>query len=403
MRSSVLPFYVLIQPDGSVTSADEVSEDGCDFLTTRMHGEGMISFQSINGDYLSTVGDQICTRRYCSSNERFFVEKLDTQYAFRSRSGKYLSILDCAPFVTLAPAPGETEMFQLFSLMMAGVNVGKQLETLEKSGALMIDGLLNEEQIESLRGSVIENSSAASNGHETRTSGLVGRAPGFAELATHPVVMQLARRMVSPVLKLSDVESCRTDADFVRKELEATTWHVVHPYSSVEYPGLVDARVSFTATWFLDKLDEANSTWAWVLPPLRDGAHLPQLPQLSSPEEVEEVVRSAKRLTASAGSVWLYLGPVWTSNTIGAASFWKDYDAQTRYKHLSGQKEQKDQSFRALTDAQRGAQPKDELCPTVIQATYIREYVAPQSAAPALGSLPGLENRERQLLEMLLR
>eukprot|EP00971_Amphidinium_carterae_P029707 584678-Amphidinium_carterae.1 len=32
---------------------------------------------------------------------------------------------------------------------------------------------------------------------------------------------------------------------------------------------------------------------------------------------------------------------------MGAASFWKDYDAQTRYKHLSGQKER----LLLLTDA----------------------------------------------------
>ncbi|CAK9075935.1 Squidulin (Optic lobe calcium-binding protein) (SCABP) [Durusdinium trenchii] len=97
---------------------------------------------------------------------------------------------------------------------------------------------------------------------------------------------------------------------------------------------------------------------------------------------------------------------------------WGDYDAQTRYKHLSGQKEQ---SFRALTDAQRAAQPREELCPTVLQvlrervaftmqkqsfmspvpfhvgqlvtiglfttwsqATYVREYVAPLHPAPPM-------------------
>merc|ERR1719162_58776 len=178
--------------------------------------------------------------------------------------------------------------------------------------------------------------------------------------------MQLVRRMVSPVLKLSDVESCRTDADFVRKELEATTWHVVHPYSSVEFPGAVDARLSFTVNWFLNDLDATNSTWAWVRPPLADGAHLPKLPQLSSPEEVEAIITDAKPLLGRRGSAWLYCGPVWMSNNVGAASFWKDYDAQTRYKHLSGQK---DQSFRALTDAQKTslAQPKEEMNPTLVQ------------------------------------
>merc|ERR1719401_1402131 len=42
-----------------------------------------ISFQSILGDYLSVEGDQVSTRRYCSADERFTVEKRDTQYSIR--------------------------------------------------------------------------------------------------------------------------------------------------------------------------------------------------------------------------------------------------------------------------------------------------------------------------------
>jgi len=211
--------------------------------------------------------------------------------------------------------------------------------------------------------------------------------------------MQLAKRLLSPALRLSDVESCCADADYVRKELEATTWHVVHPYSSAEFPGIVDPRASFTAVWFLDVLDQGNSTWAWVKAPLTDGACLPKLPNLSSREEVEAVVTAATPLTAPAGSAWLYVGPVWVSNNMGAASFWKDYDAQTRYKHLSGQKEQ---TFRALTDAQRGAPRREELCPMVVQATYVREYVVPRSAARlAPEALSGLDDPERRSLQKL--
>ena len=187
---------------------------------------------SSGGDYLSAEGDeawgtnaetnlsrssnasakttcsplwQIVTRRYCSTFERFSVVKQDlglqalalmycftwiavpwnfsrtredTQYAFRAASGKFLSVSDRAPFVTLvgrgsccmlllaptqpqgkktsrprilhagpvpfwglacsrtwsllpwllawpsmqADAPGDTESFQLFSLMINGVN-----------------------------------------------------------------------------------------------------------------------------------------------------------------------------------------------------------------------------------------------------------------------------------------
>lgn len=403
LRSSVLPLYVLVRPDGTVSAEDEVSEDGTDFLTTRMHGD-QISFQSIRGHYLSAAGDQISTRRYCSADERFWVERLDTQYAFRSSSGKYLSVLDRAPFVGLAPAAGETEMFQLFSLMMAGVNVGKQLELLERNGAVQIDGLLDYDQLSSLRAAVAGcGGGDAAGAHEVRVSGLSSRAPGFAQLAAHPLVMQLAFRSISPSLRLSDMESCCTNADHVRKELEATTWHVVHPYSAAEFPGVVDARISFSAMWFLDTLDETSSTWAYVKAPLGDAQHMPKLPQLSSPEEVQAVISAARPLTAPAGSVWLYVGPVWMSNNVGAASFWKDYDAQTRYKHLSGQKEQT--SFRALTDTARSEPPKTELCPTVLQASYVREFVAPRNFAALdvpSAILDGLPEGERGDLRRLM-
>jgi len=406
LRSSVLPLYVLIQPNGLVTTSDEVSEDGCDFLTTRMHGD-QISFSSIRGDYLSAEGGEVSTRRYCGADERFAVQKLDTQYAFRTRSGKYLSILDRPPFVVLADTAGDTEVFQLFSLMMDGINVGNQLEMLERTGMVTISDLLAEDQLAELRAAVAECGGAGpadgskTKVHEFRAANLAGSGAGFAGLATHPLVMQLARRVVSPKLKVSDVESCRTDADFVRKELEETTWSVVHPYSSVEYPGLADPRASLTAMWFLDTLDEANSTWAWAQAPLADGMHLPRLPHLSSLEEIEAVASTARPLSARSGSVWLYLGPVWLSNSVGAASFWKDHDAQTRYKHLSGQKEQ---TFRALADAQRSAPQREELCPTVVQATYVREYVATRFPPVPHGVLAGLgrSTEQRQMLQMLM-
>merc|ERR550537_379980 len=115
-----------------------------------------ISFQSIRGDYLSVEGDQVCTRRYCSADERFSVEKRDTQYSFRTRSGKYLSVSDRHPFIGLAQTSGDTECFQLFSLMMCGVNVGKQLEQLERTGSVMIDSLLGYEETNNLLGAAAE-------------------------------------------------------------------------------------------------------------------------------------------------------------------------------------------------------------------------------------------------------
>lgn len=403
LRSSVLPIYVLIRPDGTITAADEVSEDGNDFLTTRMFGD-KIAFQSVHGDYLSTEGGQICTRRYCSADERFTVEKLETQYAFRSRTGAYLSVSDRAPFVGLAAQAGDTEMFQLFSLMMYGVNVGQQLDTIDKTGCIQINDLLSSDDIQSLREGVDEakmNGFAFFGGHETRVPGLAGYTKVLADLATHPLVMQIARRLLSPAMQLASMESCRTDVDHVRKELEVTTWNVVHPYSGAMFPGVVDPRINFTVTWFLDQLDTENSTWAFVKAPLADGACTPQLPHLSSPEEVEAVTSTAQQLLAQSGSAWLCIGPHWMSNNVGAASFWKDYDAQTRYKHLSGQKDA-GQSFRALTDAQRTAPLKDEMCPTVIQATYLRENITLRDLAPPPHVLAAYGEAGRQLAELTM-
>eukprot|EP00929_Paragymnodinium_shiwhaense_P116785 TRINITY_DN8668_c0_g1_i1.p1 TRINITY_DN8668_c0_g1~~TRINITY_DN8668_c0_g1_i1.p1 ORF type:complete len:424 (+),score=53.86 TRINITY_DN8668_c0_g1_i1:95-1366(+) len=399
VRSSVLPLYIILQQDGNVTAADEVSEDGNDFLTTKMHGDH-ISFQSIRGDYLSAEGDVVCTRRYCSADERFLVEKRETQYSFKTRTGMYLSMSDREPFVCLAAEAGDTEVFQLFSLMMCGVNVGKQLELLDRHGTVMVDNLLDDEQIEDLRRGISEAAACEPTppfGHEVRVAGLAGRSVGLAQLTTHPLVMQLARRMVSSRLKLMDVESCRTDAAYVRTELETTSWHVMAPYGVVEFPGITDSRISFTAMWFVDDLDASNSTWAWVSAPRLDGDFMPRLPHLSSPEEVASVTQDAKPLHAKRGSALFYLGPMWMSNNVGAASFWKDYDAQTRYKHLSGQKEQS--SFRALTDAQRNQQPKEELCPTLLQATYVREFVAPCCSFPT--TCPGLTGSHARELEKL--
>jgi len=360
----------------------------------------LMSFQGFHGRYLSAEGDNIHTKRHCSADEKFQVVKVDTQYAFMTRSGKYLSVIDREPFITVSVECDETCVFQLFSLMMFGVNVGKQLELLEKHGHVSIGGLLDSEQLEELK-SGTGSGPMSKTEHEKILTGLVGQGPGFAQLATHPLVLQIVRRAISPACKLSSVLSCRTDADYVRKELEQTDWRVIHPYSAVEFPGIVDERISFTATWFLDDLDSDNSTWAWLRPPTTDGTHSPQLPQLSSREEIETIIKSAKPLHASSGSVWLYVGPMWLSNNIGAASFWKDYDAQTRYKHFSGQKPQ-DGSFRALADSTGAAIPKESLCPTLIQATYVREYVGLFDPVPPPDVLAAYGENEREELRQLL-
>merc|ERR1719281_430390 len=258
-----------------------------------------ISFRSYYGHYLSAGdSDTVTTTRYCSSSELFDIVMKDHQYAFKARNGKFLSMRETAPFMTLQSECAETELFQLFSLMMQNINVGQQLETLEKTGSVMIDALLDEEQVNKICDALAQfkDQQTGTSGHEFMITELLGKHTAFAELATHPIIMQIMKRVISPSAKLSSLESCQTDADFVRKELEETTWSVVHPYKSLEFPGAVDGRMSLTAMWLIDELHEGNSTWAWVTPSPTDGKHLPRLPQLSSPEEVSATVKSAKPL-----------------------------------------------------------------------------------------------------------
>merc|ERR1719456_429721 len=112
-----------------------------------------ISFRSYYGQYLSAGDETVSTTRYCSSNELFEIVMKDHQYAFKARNGKFLSMRESAPFVTLQKCesgPSETELFQLFSLMMQNINVGQQLETLEKTGSVMLEALLDEEEVDRL-------------------------------------------------------------------------------------------------------------------------------------------------------------------------------------------------------------------------------------------------------------
>merc|ERR1719335_873651 len=360
-----------------------------------------ISFRSYYGHYLSAGdSDTVTTTRYCSSSELFDIVMKDHQYAFKASNGKFLSMRESAPFVTLQAECAETELFQLFSLMMKNINVGQQLETLEKTGSVMIDALLDEEQVQQVCDALAQfkDQGTSTSGHEVVVTDLLGKHTAFAQLATDPIIMQIMKRVISPSAKLSSLESCQTNADHVRKELEETTWNVVHPYKSLEFPGAVDGQMSLTAMWFLDELNTENCTWAWVPPPKTHTG--PGLPALSSPEEVAAAVKSATHLRGRRGAVWLYLGPMWISNNVGAASFWKEYDALTRYKHLSGQKPAG--SFRSLTDETQKMPPKPELCPTLIQATYVREYVVPQDMARAPAPLSELsEMAQRELLKLL--
>jgi hypothetical protein len=396
MRSSVIPLYVVLRQDGSIDAVDEVAEDAYDFLTTTMVGN-KISFRSYHGHYLSAGDGAVTTTRYCSSNELFEIVMKDHQYAFKASNGKFLSMRESAPFITLQAECAETELFQLFSLMMQNINVGQQLEILEKTGSVMISDLLDAEQVQKICDALAQfkDQQTSTSGHEFIITELLGKHTAFAELATHPIIMQITKRVISPSAKLSSLESVKTDADHVRKELEETTWNVVHPYKSLEFPGAVDGRMSLTAMWFLDEIHEENCTWHFVPPPSTSSG--PGLPALSSPAEVAGAVKSAKPLYGRRGAVWLYLGPMWMSNNVGAASFWREKDAMERYTYLKGKK-----SFAGVADEVANKETKPELCPSLMQATYVREYVVPQDMSKAPTPMSDLaETAQKELLKLL--
>jgi len=393
LRSSVLPLYVIVGKDGNVTTDEEVKQGAFDFLTTFLHKDGTLSFRSYYGHFLSTADGKVTTKAYCSADEQFKVVMKDYQYAFQTRTGHFLSVTDREPFVTVSETCGDTELFQLFSLMMSGLNIGKQIEILERSGSVMIPDLIDQKQCTWYADHCRSDGRATKKGHEYRESELAMQSPVYSRLVAHPVLLQIAKRFMSPSLKLSGVVSTRTDADFVRKELEETTWDVVHPYSSLEWGEYSESsRLSLTAMWLMDDLTEANSTWASAPPG-------PRPPHLSNAAEAAEVIKNAQPLRGTKGSVWLYVGPRWISNTVGAAGFWKDYNAQTRYKYATGQIGEG--SFRALADVTQNAPERVEMCPMVITATYIREYIRPAEDNDKRKTLPDSELDNKHKVEYM--
>merc|ERR1719388_407954 len=143
-----------------------------------------ISFRSYHGHYLSAGDGEVTTARYCSTNELFEIVMKDHQYAFKASNGKFLSMRESAPFVTLQAECAETELFQLFSLMMQNINVGQQLETLEKTGSVMIDALLDAEQVQKVCDALaLFKDQQIGTGHEFTVKELLGKHTAFAELA----------------------------------------------------------------------------------------------------------------------------------------------------------------------------------------------------------------------------
>merc|ERR1719191_1767700 len=127
-----------------------------------------ISFRSYHGHYLSVKDDTVCTSRYCSADEMFEIVMKDHQYAFKARNGKFLSMGETAPFLKLQAECTETELFQLFSLMMQNINVGQQLETLETKGSVLIDALLDDEQVQKICDALalFKDQQTSTSGHE---------------------------------------------------------------------------------------------------------------------------------------------------------------------------------------------------------------------------------------------
>merc|ERR1719240_420459 len=145
-----------------------------------------ISFRSYHGHYLSAGDSEVTTTRYRSNNELFEIVMNNHQYAFKASNGKFLSMRESFPFVTLQSECAETELFQLFSLMMQNINVGQQLETLEKTGSVMIDALLDDEQVKKVCDALAQfKDQQGMSGHEGTVTELLAKHTAFAELATH--------------------------------------------------------------------------------------------------------------------------------------------------------------------------------------------------------------------------
>mmetsp|Transcript_14038 Transcript_14038/g.34066 ORF Transcript_14038/g.34066 Transcript_14038/m.34066 type:complete len:407 (+) Transcript_14038:47-1267(+) len=365
IRSAVLPVYVLLQGD-SVTISDEVSAN--DFFTTEMHGDDRIAFRSYTGRYISTQGGEICSTPYCGEKEIFTIRSKDYQYAFEAHDGRFFSVSEKEPFVRLNRECTETELFQCFSLMIGDYNVGKLLQRLEEDQMVKIPNLLSVEQMRELRDVVKSMGQRDPMKHELVQDNLITKHPSFAKLVTRSEVLtQIVRRVISPRTTFSHMRSVTTDPHHVRKEVEETMWSVTYPFSQTcMYHTQATDSLNLNCMVFLDDFNATTSSWAYR--PVDKHGRAP-LPGLCDPEMAARYTEAAKPVTAVAGSAWLCMGPVWMTNTAGAASFWKEHDALTRYKHVSGQN-----PIKALTNGQDDVQPVEV---TVLDIGFVRDWVVP--------------------------
>jgi hypothetical protein len=365
IRSAVLPVYVLLKGD-KITISDEVCAD--DFFTTEMRGDDRIAFRSYSGRYISAQGGDVCSVPYCGDKEVFTIRSKDYQYAFEAHDGRFFSVSEKEPFVRLNQSCEETELFQCFSLMIGDYNVGKLLQRLEEDQMVKIPNLLSVEELRELRDVVKSQGKRDPMKHELVQHNLITKHPAFAKLVTrHQVVTQIVRRMISPNAMLSHLKSVTTDPYHVRKEVEHTMWSVTYPFSQtcMHHTQSADS-LNLNCMVFLDDFNTTTSSWAYRSV---DKFGRAPLPGLCDPEVAAAYTSAAKPVTAVAGSAWLYMGPVWLTNTAGAASFWKEHDALTRYKHVSGQN-----PIKALTNGGDDAQPVEV---TMLDIGFVRDWVVP--------------------------
>jgi hypothetical protein len=350
VRSSVLPLYLAIE-NGTVEAREEVTERN--FVTTILEGN-TLALRSYTGDFLSVREGKVTTSRFLGTTEKFTVAQTQYQYSLQPAGGGYLCFREKDSSITICDALEDTALFQLFSLMVDGMNVGKQLRFLTRGGAVLIPNLLDPVRVGQLREQVMaaETSArtaglAAERKHDIAVQSLLDEVPDCIRLAANPIIMQLLRRHLSPRLALSAMRCIATDPRAVRMDLEAPSWTVPFPFSMTEWPPtseMLCARVVF----MLDDLDAESSTWAYL--PVQDGL----------PQSTEVLPTTGTPLEGTSGSAWIFTGPYWTTNSAGAGSFWKQDDAMARYKYMNGEKIDKTPSKLVR----------------VIEVDFVREYVA---------------------------
>jgi hypothetical protein len=351
VRSSVLPLYLVIE-NGTAVAKDEVAER--DFLTTIVEGN-TVALRSYTGDFLSVRNGEVCTSRFLGPTEKFTIEQTQYQYSLQIADGRYLCFNEKDNTIAFSATLEDTGMFQLFSLMVNGMNVGKQLRSLGRAGSVIIPNLLDPATVGSLRTSVVEAEKRAMDvqrtverTHDRTTPSILSFAPELIRVAAHPIVLQLLRRYMSPKLVCSAMRSVATDARAVRMDLENPTWSVPHPFPTTEWPPSTE-RLCARVVFILDDLDAQSSTWAYL--PIQEDL----------PQNTVDMPSAGVTLEAPAGSCWIFHGPYWTTNSAGAGAFWKQEDAMARYKYIAGEKQE-------MTSRQEFVR--------VIELDFVREYVA---------------------------